>query len=210
MARVMTTAQKAMRLFAVLVAGAELVSPLGPDGEVAIFRGETRLHALMFWLRNPDYLAHELLDLAALKPDASLIGVVHRMLEDDEPILRRDGMAKWRHGAYEPIDDEMAILSSVGLVRTVMRHAGPRSAANDFLLLPGSLELAAELESNIAYNWYAERMRLVLLVAAGQRGSVLKKRQYQQIEYATTRGRHLIPSIAGRVAERLEAMTHGA
>lgn len=205
----MTTPQKAMRLFAVLIAGAERLSSPGPDGEVAIFRSETRLHALMFWLRNPDYLAHELLDLSESEPDPSLVAVVRQMLDDDEPVLRRDAMAKWRFGAYEPIDDEMAILFSVGLVRTVMRHAGPKSAGNDFLLLPGAPELAAELHDNIAYGWYAERMRLVLRVAAGRPGSALKDRQYEQIEYATTRGRCLIPSIVDRVAERLEAMAAG-
>jgi hypothetical protein len=206
----MTTAQKAMRLLAVLIAAAERLPAPGRDGEVAIFRGEKRLHALMFWLRNPDYLAHELLDLSEAEQDPLLVGVVRQMLVDDEPILRRDAMAKWRFGAYEPIDDEMAILFSVGLVRTVMHPAGPKSAGNDFLLLPRALELATELDDNIAYTWYAERMRLVLRVAAGRNGTALKNQQYDQIEYATTRGRHLIPSIAGRVAERLEAMATGA
>ena len=64
MALAMTNDQKAMRLLAVLVAGREDLPRPGPDGEVAIFRGETRLHALMFWLRSPDYLAWELLELA--------------------------------------------------------------------------------------------------------------------------------------------------
>jgi hypothetical protein len=39
--------------------------PVGDDapaGAVAELRAESRLHALDFWLRNPDYLAYELLN----------------------------------------------------------------------------------------------------------------------------------------------------
>ncbi|MBV8913015.1 MAG: hypothetical protein JOZ05_08270 [Acetobacteraceae bacterium] len=128
------------------------------------------------------------------------------MLDDEEPVLRRDAMLKWRFGAYEPIDDEMSILFSAGLVRTVFRPAGPKSAENSFLLFPAAFELEGTLADNPAYQWYGERMRIVLQVAGGLPGSTLKERQYKQMEYATTRGHDFIPPITHRVVERLTAI----
>jgi len=199
----MTSDQKAMRLLAILVAGREDLPRPGPDGEIAIFRGETRLNALMFWLRSPDYLAWELLELANESGDQRHIAVAARIIEDEEPVLRRDAMAKWRFGAYEPLDDELAKLSSLELVRAVMRPVGPKSAGNDFLLFPRTMALVATLGENPAYNWYADRMVLVLKVADGRSGSALKERQYQHQAYASTRGHSPIPSIASQVTERL-------
>jgi hypothetical protein len=131
------------------------------------------------------------------------------MLEDDEPVLRRDAMLKWRFGAYEPLDDEMAILSSHGLVRTIMKPAGPKSAGNDFLLLPGALALAASLAGNVAYRWYGERMRIVAHVAGSDGGAALKDRQYKHLEYESTRPHDPIPPILQRVLARLARHTGG-
>jgi hypothetical protein len=196
-----------MRLFAVLVAGCERLPKLGRDGEEAIFRGELRLHALMFWLRNPDYLAWELLELHTASGDTALVQQVQTMLADDEPVLRRDAMPKWRFGAYEPMDDELAFLASRGLIRTVYRPAGPKSAENSFLIYPSAFRFAGTVASNIAYRWYADRMQLVLLVADSWFGSRLKGKQYKHLEYAKTRGHQFIPPITHRVIERLNSMT---
>lgn len=202
----MTTAQKAMRLFAVLVAGSEQPAP---DGAEAIFRGEVRLHAMMFWLRNPDYLAWEVLDAYQRNNDRTLLAAARAMLADDEPVLRRDAMLKWRFGAYEPLDDEMAILSSHGLVRTIMKPAGPKSAGNDFLLLPGALALAVSLTDNVAYRWYGERMKIVAKVAGNEGGAALKDRQYRHLEYGSTRSHDPIPTILPRVQTRLAELLGG-
>ncbi|WP_376094054.1 hypothetical protein ACE7GA_00375 [Roseomonas sp. CCTCC AB2023176] len=200
----MTTAQRAMRLFAVLVAGGERPAP---EGAVSIFRGETRLNALMFWLRNPDYLAWEFLDIHERTKKPAPLLFVRRMVQDEEPILRRDAMLKWRFGAYEPVDDELAILASVGLVRTITKPAGTRSAGNDFLLLPGSFELAESLEENVAYRWYGERMKVVAAVAGSEGGSALKERQYKHLEYFKTSPHQPIKSILPRVLERLAQLS---
>ena len=202
----MTTAQKAMRIFAVLVAGCELPAP---DGAEAIFRGEVRLHAMMFWLRNPDYLAWEVLDAFERSGDRGLLATASSMLANDEPVLRRDAMLKWRFGAYEPIDDEMAILSSYGLVRTIMKPAGPKSAGNDFLLLRGAQALAASLADNVAYRWYRERMEIVARVAGSDGGAALKDRQYKHLEYGSTRPHDPISPILPRVLSRLAQFIGG-
>ncbi len=209
MPRQITTPQKALRLLAVLVHGAAPVDPPGSKGEIGIFKGEARLNALMFWLRNPDYLAEELLNLHATSGDPALLAQVSRMLDDDEPVLRRDAMPKWRFGAYEPIDDPMAILTSFGLVRTIMKVVGPKRAENDFLLFPKAYELAAGLGENSAYDWYSDRMALVLLVAGDRGGKALKEHQYKQFEYKSTPSSRLIRPITDRVADRLKALVGG-
>ncbi|MBX6382449.1 MAG: hypothetical protein IRZ07_05660 [Microbispora sp.] len=165
---------------------------------------------MMFWLRNPDYLAWELLDIFERTCDPRLLATAREMLRDDEPILRRDAMLKWRFGAYEPLDDELAILTAHGLVRTTMKPAGARSAGNDFLLLPGSLELAEGPEDNIAYRWYGQRMAIVAAVSGSDGGATLKERQYRHFEYFSTRPPDPIPSILLRVLDRLAKLTGGA
>jgi hypothetical protein len=209
MPRQLTTPQKALRLLALLVHGAAAVEPPGPSGEVGFFKGEARLNALMFWLRNPDYLAEELLDLHESTSDPALLEQVTRMLVNEEPVLRRDAMPKWRFGAYEPIDDPMAILTSFGLVRTVMKLAGPKRAENDFLVFPRAYELAAGLAGNPAYAWYSDRMTLVLLVAGDRGGTALKEHQYKQFEYKNTQSSQLIRPITERVTARLNALMGG-
>jgi hypothetical protein len=202
----MSSAQRAMRLFAVLIAGCEKLADSGADGETAMFKGETRLHALMFWLRNPDYLAWELLELHAATGDAALIARVRAMLAEEEPILRRDAMPKWRFGAYDPIDTEMAILTSRRLVRTVHRPVGPKSAENSFLLFPAAFQFEGAVAGNLAYQWYADRMRIVMQVAGDRPGYDLKDKQYKHIEYAKTPGHGLIPPITQRVEDRLRSI----
>jgi hypothetical protein len=199
----MTTAQKAMRLFAVLIAGAE---PNPADPSTKIFKGEVRLNALMFWLRNPDYLAWELLDLFEQTRGGELVFMVRQMLDREEPVLRRDAMLKWRFGAYEPMDDEMAILSSRGLVRPIMKPASVRSAGNDFVLSPTAFELAESLRENAAYKWYAERMQIVMRLAGTDGGSALKERQYKHFEYFSARPHEPIPPIESRLLKRLAVL----
>lgn len=192
-----------MRLLAVLVAGAEKPAP--PDAE-AIFRGEVRLNAMMFWLRYPDYLAWELLDAYEATRRRPILDTVRRILSDDEPILRRDEMPKWRFGAYERIDDELAVLTAHGLVRPTMKPGRLRSAANDFLLYPTAFRVANEHRDNVAYRWYRERMAIVTTVCRGDGGAALKERQYRHFEYFSTRPHEPIPPILPRVTERLRAL----
>lgn len=55
--------QHAVRLLALLDGCGDPVVQGDPDGCVAVIRAELRLQALDFWLRNPDYLAGELLTM---------------------------------------------------------------------------------------------------------------------------------------------------
>jgi hypothetical protein len=210
MGREITKPQRVLRLFAVLMAGCDRLARPGPQGEVAIFRGEKRLHALMFWLRNPDYLAWELLDLHDADHDPAWVVIVEEMFAAEEPILRRDAMRKYLFGAHEPLDDDLAVLSTDGLVRPVLKMTGLKVAEHDFLIFPDAFARVSAITGLPLWDWYADRMQLVLHVADGRSGSALKVRQYEHVRYATTANGSPIPAITDQVLARLRSLSEVA
>jgi hypothetical protein len=207
MGREITKPQRVLRLFAVLTAGCEHFARPGPHGEVAIFRGEKRLNALMFWLRNPDYLAWELLNLYEADHDPAWVAIVEQMFAAEEPILRRDAMRKYLFGAHEPLDEDLAVLSMDGLVRPVLKMTGLKVAEHDFLIFPDAFARVTAVTGLPLWDWYAERMQLVLRVAEGRSGSALKDRQYEHVQYATTANGSPIPAITDQVVARLRSLS---
>ena len=105
----------AVRLLFLIDAIGEPVEADDPATTVAVVHGQMRLQACDFWMRNPDYLAYELLnDIDAGHRDRSDLALVAEILQGDEPDLRRAEMIRWRFGAYEPLDDALAVLKSAG------------------------------------------------------------------------------------------------
>lgn len=195
--------QHAIRLLALLrQAGEDVGTPGDPPGAVLAVRSELRLQALDFWLRNPDYLADELVtEVETGQLDPSYLEVASRLLTDPEPTLRHYPMPRWLFGAYEPLDDAFAHLEAYGLA--IMRRT-PAGYRNQFFLLQAGVEAGDTLtDTDSALSWYPRQVKLVLLVARNQTGSQLKARQYQQASYAGTElGTHIGP-IADRVSQRL-------
>ncbi|MBF6621562.1 MAG: hypothetical protein ITG02_15200 [Patulibacter sp.] len=177
-----------------------------PGGAVTEMRSGQRLQACDFWMRNPDYLADALVDdyEAGERPDG--ITLAQRILDDREPQLRRLPMTKWRFGAYEELSDVLAPLLLYGLVehRPVVR-GGHSIGEHDYWLMPEGVEFTnALLEADRSlFGWYVDRARLIATVAKDTGGSALKARQYGRIEYASTPGMALIPSITDAVRVRL-------
>src|SRR5690348_11788182 len=77
-----TREQDAVRLLMLLRhVGEDDLPPEAPPASVRWISGEQRLQAMDFWLRNPDYLADELLDIAADgRPD--LVTAARRIVLD--------------------------------------------------------------------------------------------------------------------------------
>src|SRR5688500_12284585 len=96
-------------LFSIHAGGHPLSDTKAPD-IVAIFKGETRLWAFDFWIRNPDYLAAELLDLFEANGDRGYLDEAEAIFENEEPDLRRVPMIRYCFGAYDRLDDAMALL----------------------------------------------------------------------------------------------------
>ena len=186
----------------------QAAGPVGmPDdvpGAVRVMRSERRLQALDFWLRNPDYLADELLnEVVAGRLDRSHVEVAESLLTDLEPSWRHFPMPKWLFGAYEALDDAFALLETYGLAVMRRDRGGQR---HQFFLLPAGASAADQLADDPVLGWYPRQVALVLLVARDEVGAALKRRQYLQAEYAGTELGCRIGPISERVRERLAAM----
>ncbi|MCM3886702.1 hypothetical protein [Frankia sp. R82] len=176
---------------------------------VKAVRSELRLQAMDFWLRNPDYLADELVSVVeAGAADASYLLTARRLLDDPEPDLRWYPMPRWFYGAYERLDDAFSLLETYGLA--ALRRTGQpgkQSLRNRFFLTQAGAAAVAELATDPVLGWYAEQVKLVALVAGDDGGQALKDRQYRQATYAGTDLGVAIAPIAPRVRERLDALS---
>lgn len=207
-----TRTQHAIRLLA-LLGGCGVPTVAGdPPGTVKAVRSELRLQAMDFWLRNPDYLADELVSMVeAGTADLSHLRTARSLLDDPEPDLRWYPMPRWFFGAYEQLDDAFSLLETYGLA-TLRRtgRPGKKSMRNQFFLTQAGASAVAELAEDPTLGWYAEQVKLVALVAGDDGGQALKDRQYLQATYAGTELGVNIAPIAPRVRERLEAMSAAA
>jgi hypothetical protein len=169
------------------------------------------LQALDFWMRNPDYLADELLNQYERTNDASFVEDARRILDDREPEVRRLPMTKYLRGAYEPLDDVLAPLVTYGLVEHAATAGHTRVREHDYWFMPAGEDFALELlaADPDSFGWYRDRAELIARVAGADAGSRLKERQYEQDEYATTPNTRLIAPITERVRVRLADIQDG-
>jgi len=177
---------------------------------VGVLEGQARLQALDFWMRYPDYLANELLNLYEAGGSKTLLTIARSIFDDREPDLRHLPMIRYHFGAFEPLDNALSILRAADLIR-IRRDGQPGKIARHIYLLTtrGSeaMETLAAAASELA--WYRDRAALVAEVAGGQGGTALKDRQYLQQEYAETDLSQPIQPIAVRVLERLQGLENG-
>lgn len=198
--------QHAVRLLVLLDGCGQPVKSSDPAGTVAVLRAEMQLQALDFWLRNPDYLAGELLSMVENGDLGSdYLDVVQELLDSDEPDLHWYPMPRWFHGAYEAIDDAFSVLSSYGLA--LVRRVGgtDKTLRSQFFLTDAGRDAVTALRADKLLSWYTRQVDLVKLVARNDNGASLKKRQYEQAEYAETQLGTKIAPIDRQVRERLEA-----
>lgn len=200
-----TIRQHAIRLLVLLDGCGEETIQSDPPNCVAVIRAESRLQALDFWLRNPDYLASELLTMVEndeLNSDKYL-PVIEELLESPEPDLRWYPMPRWHYGAYEAIDDAFSILSTYGLAQVRRTGNLNKTARSEFFLTKAGRVAAENLRTDKVLSWYTTQVELVARVAGTDDGNKLKKRQYQQAEYARTELGSNIAPIRDVVCERL-------
>lgn len=203
----MSLLRDAVRVLFILDAGCERLEGAADDDAGRVFRGEAKLLAYDFWVRYPDYLADELLNLFESSRERSLLDEVDRIFGEEEPDIRRIPMLRYRFGAWDKVDNAISVLSARGLVRRVERRAGLQVQEIDYLLFEGAFDLARTIERDFpALRWYARRTALVARVAGADGGGALKERQYRRIEYETTPLRAPIPPIKESVLARLGAL----
>ena len=198
--------QNAIRLFFILKEGATAAprEDETAEGAVSVFHGEARLHAMDFWVRNPDYLAHELLQQFRETRNRALLDRAAAILDSDEPDLRRYPMIRYLYGAYERIDNAVGVLVSAKLVKVRISETDGLPTKR-FLLLDRADPFADSAVAKYpVLGWFRDRARAVAQVAGGRRGTALKERQYEHIEYARTRLGTTIPAITDNVRADLK------
>lgn len=196
----------AIRLLFILVEGSQPLSEVR-DGASSIFRGEARLHALDFWVRYPDYLAVELLDRFGQDKQAEDLALADLIMNSEEPDIRRLPMIRYFFGAFDPIDNAVSILKSRQLVSITGRKSGGKVIETNFLIFPKAFEVCENaVKAAPVLQWYRDRAKVVCDIAGTMTGGALKNRQYARSPYAKTGLGHEIPSIAGDVRQRLEAI----
>jgi hypothetical protein len=129
----------ALRILFILKAGGSPVAPADADLAL-IFKGEARLQAFDFWVRNPDYLAAELLDAYVETKDNSCFEAAQAILDDEEPDLRRVPMIRYFFGAYERLDDALSLLRSRDLLRITGTVRSRRNPASQSRHIPATGE----------------------------------------------------------------------
>jgi hypothetical protein len=204
-----TRHQDAVRLLFIMSEAGTVPSPAAPRGSVRVVHSQMRLQALDFWMRNPDYLADELLTEYSAGTRADGLQIAGSILESDEPDLRRYPMVRYLLGAYEPLDDALAVLRSAGLIEIVREgdpDAGRVREHHFFLLASGHDAVSKLIEQAPPLRWYEARARLVASLAGQHTGSQLKDRQYKRIEYARTKLGTTIGSIAESVRDRVQRL----
>lgn len=197
--------QDAVRILVLLYAGGERGRGIGgPSDAVAVIRAESRLQAMDFWLRNPDYLALELLELYEARGDTRLLGRAREVLVDDEPELRTFPMLRYLFGAWEELDAALNLLRCYRLAIEIRRGQDESRRRDFYLLQRGETLIVDAIADSEVLGWYTERARLVAEVSGARGGDELKRHQKEQQEYRDTRWGNLIGPVRERVQERLE------
>lgn len=203
--------QHAVRLLTLLRVCGEEVGGNDLPGMVQVIRAEKRIQALDFWLRNPDYLADELVtEVENGTLDGAYLGVAAQLLTDPEPSWHHFPMPKWFYGAYEAVDDAFSLLQAHGLAQVHRRGTPNHRLQNQFFLTALGASMADELRTTEMLDWYPNQADLVALVAGNDNGSRLKERQYKQDAYAQTVWGNDIGSIREQVEARLLQMQGAA
>lgn len=198
----------ALRLLFILVRGSVPLEN-SADGWDHVFKGEKRALAIDFWLRYPDYLADQLLDIYSNTRDQSALEAVEHIFDGNEPDVRLVKMIRWRRGAFDDLQTSLAVLGYRGLARSMKRKLPTGGHRYDYLTGPKARDFLKEaVADQPSLAWYETQTQLALRVAQDKSGSALKDIHYAEVEYASTPYGATIPSIKIRVLERI-AETRG-
>jgi len=170
-----------------------------------ILTSEVRIQKLDFLLRNPDYLAFELLNLAkrGKSEKAEIKRIVKKIFEDKEPILRRLDMEKFFFGAYEDIDDVIGFLKSIEFIEfSSTKSLDLKTTEKKYYLTErATINIENKLPKLTALAWYVERLNLIKKYFGHMTGSGLKAMQYKIEEYESASWGDYINDIRSKVEE---------
>ncbi|MGE0308964.1 MAG: hypothetical protein AB7Q27_24785 [Acidimicrobiia bacterium] len=139
--------------------------------------------------------------------DRAYLATVESIFDDGEPDLRLFPMLRWRFGAYEGVDDALALLRAHGLIAIRRTGSLKKVSRHSYYLLETGRTRADELLDDAPeLSWYRDRAQLAATVAGSTPGPQLKVRQKEQAEYMDAQLGTYIPSIVDRAAELLRCL----
>jgi hypothetical protein len=192
-----------IRIFLILyIFGEPYHEPAKPQLK-KIFRTETRIQKIDFLLRNPDYLAFELLLHARSNPDdrEDIKLLVREIVTNREPSLKRLDMERFFFGAYEDIDDVISFLKSIGFIEfTSAKSSDMKTIDKKYFVTDDAIKKAgAELSGHSPLDWYVERCKLIKQYFGEMSATELKSMQYEIDEYKDTAWKDQIGEIEAKV-----------
>lgn len=168
-----------------------------------IFKSEVRIQKIDFLIRNPDYLAYELLLIATKDPSRKqeIKEIVKSIYDTAEPQLRRLEMERFFFGAYEDIDDVIGFLKSVGFIGFTSKKSSDLKTIDKqyFVTQYAISKVNSTIDNLSALAWYTKRCELIKHYFGNLSGSQLKVSQYQIEEYRNTSFKNFIGEISETV-----------
>ena len=174
---------------------------------VRVLSPEYYLQKLDFLVRNPSYLAYELIDLHRLGiPEASdadhVKSHIRSLIREREPEQRTDPYRRFWRGAYENIDRVEAWWYSRGLIYTGYERRGIIGSGAApwkyfFLTFKGEEEAKRLAEQVEAARWYDARVRLIHSYFKSLSPTRLKDLQYTHDPYREAQLNEMIPDLSG-------------
>ncbi|MGW0550115.1 hypothetical protein [Streptomyces altiplanensis] len=180
-----------------------------PPTAVRVIQAQRKLAKLDFLVRNPDYLADLIItgcEEGQLASERLLDA--RAVLEEREPELHTYRMLRNKHGAYEPMNNALAVLRHPGLIKVVRagKSSDTQVRRRDYYLLAAGAEFAQRLRADVpVLAWYDQQVLYVRMVTEGMSAGQLKTLQYGHAEYAGTPVGQMIAGISERVRVRLAA-----
>ncbi|TYA14750.1 hypothetical protein FRY98_03475 [Paenibacillus faecis] len=164
-----------------------------------VLHTEVKIQKLDFLLRNPDYLAYELMELlkTGTIKKAEIKDEIIKIFVENEPEVRRLEMEKFFFGAYEDIDQVIAFLISCGFIEYASeRDTNLRVIKKSYYVTKEADQKMTENLKNLEMlKWYVKRCELIKKYFGDFSGSDLKALQYQIDEYRNTSYKEYITDI---------------
>lgn len=194
-----------MRLLIILTQVGKPTNDGDPANTTKVIDSQMALLARDFWVRYPDYLADELIDMALEFGQVDHLEHAERLLAD--PTIDFDWlpMVRWKNGAYWWMTDAIAILVSNELVEYRRRVSAAGVAQHRYYLTQlGEEFVSAQLAGVSEFDVIRERARLAAMIDPDAPGTKLKLKQYDVEEYAATSQGSTIPPRLEAVRRRAE------
>lgn len=164
------------------------------------FAPEYYLHKLDFFVRYPLYFVLDLMRLRrhgipSTNNRDAVAGLIRRVIATKEPALQTFPFLKFRHGAYERLDDVEGWWYSRKLVYTGLESRGDAPRWKHYFVTEHAYELATELVQEVeAARWYHQRIAELFQYFGTLSAAQLKELQYTHPEYRRTRLSQHIPN----------------